>query len=60
MELIFARDRETKNTVRFEEVERPGQPKIIGALYVQKSYAGDAAFVKMSLELTSLAGEGEE
>ena len=33
----FAFERETKNTVRFQEAESPdGDPPIIGTLYVQK------------------------
>ena len=33
----FAKERETKNTVRFQEVESPaGDPPVVGTLYVQK------------------------
>jgi hypothetical protein len=32
----FSFEKSTKNTHKFEEVEQPGQAKIIGSLYVQK------------------------
>lgn len=32
----FKRDRETKGTFKYEEVEVPGQPISIGSLYVKK------------------------
>ena len=33
--LVFATERETKNTVRFQE-EANGKPPVIGTLYVQR------------------------
>lgn len=41
MELTFVKEKETKNFIRFKEVEKEGQPKVIGYLYVQKQFAGD-------------------
>lgn len=38
----FKREKETKNTVKFEEVPAKGTPPIIGSLYVQK-FAVEAA-----------------
>lgn len=32
----FTLERETKNTVRFQEVDRPDKLPVIGTLYVQK------------------------
>lgn len=52
-EILFQREKETKNTVKFEEVPPEGQPKIIGSLYVQKFAAGAAQAVKLSLEFAS-------
>jgi len=40
--LTFDREKETKNTVRFQEKDVPGQPPLIGTLYVAKWYVGDA------------------
>jgi hypothetical protein len=34
--LEFEAERETKNCIRFQEVQRPGQPQLIGTLYVQR------------------------
>ena len=40
--LTFVREKETKNTVRFQEEPGAGQPPVVGTLYVAKWYAGDA------------------
>ncbi|MCC6355997.1 MAG: hypothetical protein IT577_19090 [Verrucomicrobiae bacterium] len=40
--LSFKRLRETKNTVRFEEETEPGKPPVIGTIYIQKWFIGDA------------------
>ena len=34
--VIFKFERETKNTVRFEEVLTPGTPPVMGTVYIQK------------------------
>jgi len=47
--LRFIREKETKNTVRFTEEERAGQPQIIGTLYVQKWFAGNAHAVAVTI-----------
>lgn len=36
----FKREKETKNTVKFEEVPAAGKPPVVGSLYVQKWFAG--------------------
>ena len=38
--LVFATERETKNTVRFQE-EASGKPPVIGTLYVQRWALGE-------------------
>ena len=38
----FRKLRDTKNTVRFEEEIPAGKPSVIGTIYVQKWFAGDA------------------
>jgi hypothetical protein len=40
--VTFVREKETKNTVRFQEEPEAGQPPVVGSLYVAKWYAGDA------------------
>ncbi len=41
MEITFLKEKETKNTVRFQEQPAEGKPPVIGSLYVQKWYAGN-------------------
>jgi len=36
LKVSFTKERETKNTVRFEEEPREGASTVIGTLYVQK------------------------
>ncbi len=36
VEVTFKMERETKNTVRFEELLKAGEPPKIGTLYIQK------------------------
>jgi hypothetical protein len=40
--ISFAREKETKNAVRFQEVPEEGQPEAIGSLYIKKWVVGDA------------------
>ena len=37
----FEKTKETKNTVKFDEVPATGEPAIIGSLYVQKYVFGE-------------------
>ena len=46
----FNREKETKNTVKFAEVQAQGEAPIIGTLYVQKFFAGDATKLKVTVE----------
>ena len=41
MKLTFEREKETKNTVRFQEVVAEGDEPVIGPLYVQKHFLAD-------------------
>ena len=45
----FTKAKETKNTVKFDEMPEPGTPPIIGALYLQKWYAGASAAVSLTV-----------
>lgn len=47
--LTFVREKETKNTVRFQEEPSAGQPPVVGSLYVAKWYAGDAHRLTVTL-----------
>jgi hypothetical protein len=50
MKIRFAREKETKNTVRFQEVEEKGKPPVVGTLYVQKWAAGDRNELTIEIE----------
>jgi len=39
-ELTFEQEKETKNTVRFQEVVKDGEQPVIGPLYIQKHALG--------------------
>lgn len=41
MKVKFKKEKETKNTVRFQEIEEKGKPPVVGTLYVQRWFAGD-------------------
>ncbi len=45
------KEKETRNTVKFAEVQSPGEAPVIGTLYIQKWFAGDGARLKVSIEL---------
>jgi hypothetical protein len=47
----FTKEKDTKNTVKFAEVQTQGEPPIIGTLYVQKWFAGQATQLKVTVEL---------
>jgi hypothetical protein len=46
----FAKEKSTKNTVKFTEVQTQGEAQIVGTLYVQKFFAGDATKLKVTIE----------
>lgn len=48
----FVKEKETKNTVRYQEVPEEGKPPVISTLYVQKWFAGSAetVFVEITKE----------
>lgn len=48
--LTFVREKETKNTIRFQEEPAAGQPPVVGTLYVAKWYAGDAQRLAVTIE----------
>ena len=40
MKLTFEQEKETKNTIRFQEVPEAGKPPVIGTLYIQNHALG--------------------
>ena len=51
MEIMFEFEKETKNTVKFDEVPENGRDPIIGSLYVQESALVDKSTDSLSLTL---------
>ncbi len=49
--LEFKFEKTTKNTARFTENPREGEPPVIGTLYVQKWFAGDAKNLRVTIEI---------
>ena len=47
----FQKEKDTKNTVKFAEVQTQGEAPIIGSLYVQKWFAGDGTNLKFTVEV---------
>jgi len=46
----FEIEKETKNSLRYKEVPKEGTAPIIGSLYVQKWFAGDAKNLTVTIE----------
>ena len=46
----FTKEKDTKNTVKFSEVQTQGEAPIVGTLYVQKWFVGDATNLKVTIE----------
>jgi hypothetical protein len=44
------KEKDTKNSVKFAEVQTQGEAPIVGTLYVQKWFAGDATNIKLTIE----------
>ena len=50
-QVIFEFEKETKNSVRYKEVPEEGKAPIVGSLYLQKWFAGDAKNLQLTIEL---------
>ena len=46
----FEIEKETKHTVKYTEVPAAGEAPIIGTLYVQKWFAGNATGIEVALK----------
>ena len=53
--LVFATERETKNTVRFQE-EASGKPPVIGTLYVQRWALGEPLPQRLTVTIEAASG----
>lgn len=48
--LQFEYEKETKNSVRYNEVPDEGTAPIVGSLYVQKWFAGSSKSIEITIE----------
>jgi len=46
----FVIEKETKNSVRYKEQPEDGKAPVMGTLYVQKWFAGDAKTLEVTIE----------
>ena len=56
--ISFARERETKNTIRYQE-ESNGNPPAIGTLYLQKWLLGETPPVKLQVTVSEVVSTRE-
>jgi len=49
--IIFEVEKETKNSVRYQEKPEQGQSPIVGSLYVQKWFAGKNKKLQVTIEV---------
>ena len=48
--ILLTKEKETRNTVKFAEVQTQGEAPIVGTLYVQKWFAGATNNLKVTVE----------
>lgn len=46
----FEKEKETKNTIKFNEQPEAGKPPVVGSLYLQKWFVGTATSVTVTIE----------
>lgn len=46
----FEYEKETKNSVRYQEVPESGQAPIMGTIYVQKWFAEDSKILEITID----------
>jgi len=46
----FEYEKETKNSVRYQEIPEIGQAPIMGTIYVQKWFAGTSKVLELTIE----------
>jgi hypothetical protein len=49
LEVVFEKDKDTKNTLRFKEVPGEGKPPVMGSIYLQKWFTGDSDIKKVKV-----------
>ncbi|ETX11817.1 hypothetical protein MUS1_07680 [Marinomonas ushuaiensis DSM 15871] len=48
--VTFEYEKETKNSVRYQEIPEEGKAPIMGSLYVQKWFAGNSKSLEITIE----------
>jgi hypothetical protein len=48
--VTFEYEKETKNSVRYQEIPEEGKAPIMGTLYVQKWFAGSSKTLEITIE----------
>lgn len=46
----FEYEKETKNSVRYQELPEPGEAPVMGTLYVQKWFAGNTKNLQITIQ----------
>ncbi|MDF1751782.1 MAG: hypothetical protein P1U89_03300 [Verrucomicrobiales bacterium] len=46
----FEIEKEVKHSIRYKEITEDGMPPIVGSIYVQKWFAGDAKELTITIE----------
>ncbi|HEY9134296.1 MAG TPA: hypothetical protein VIM85_00715 [Pseudomonadales bacterium] len=46
----FKYEKETKNSVRYQEVPEEGKAPVVGTLYVQKWFAGSTKHIEITID----------
>jgi hypothetical protein len=49
--LLFTKERDTKNMVKFQEEPAPNEPPSIGSLYLSKVATGKAQKLRVTIEI---------
>jgi len=51
LKIQFEKEKETKGTVRYQEIPEAGKPPVVGTLYLQKWAAGKAEKLTVTIEI---------
>ena len=46
----FEFEKETKNSIRYKEVQEDGKAPIVGSIYIQKWFAGSTKNISINIE----------
>ncbi len=49
MMVKFKKEKETKNTVKYEELPEQGKPPVMGTMYLQKWFAADRSEITIDI-----------